>query len=127
MNATDVMARNAVTIGPDATVAEAAKLMMQHDVSALPVVDAHNQLVGVISEADLIRREEIGTQPDHPWWIEAMIPAATLAAEFAKSHGKRVNEVMSQEVITATEDTPLARIAGILERHRIKQVPIVRF
>jgi CBS domain-containing protein len=127
MNATDVMARNVVTIGPDATVAEAAKLMMQHDVSALPVVDAHNQLVGVISEADLIRREEIGTQPDHPWWIEAMIPAATLAAEFAKSHGKRVNEVMSQEVITATEDTPLARIAGILERHRIKQVPIVRF
>src|ERR1700755_519814 len=100
MNATDVMERNVVTIGPEATVVEAAKLMTQHDVSALPVVDAHGQLVGVISEADLIRREEIGTQADHSWWIEAMIPATTLAAEFAKSHGKRVDEVMSREVIT---------------------------
>jgi CBS-domain-containing membrane protein len=126
MNAMDVMARNVVTVGPDASVTEAAELMAKHDVSALPVVDTHNELVGIISEADLIRREEIGTQPDHPWWIEAMIPATTRAAEFAKSHGKRVNEVMSQEVITATEDTPLARIASILERHRIKRVPIVR-
>jgi CBS domain-containing protein len=123
MKAIDVMARNVVTV---ASVAAATELMAQHDVSALPVVDAHNQLVGITSEADLIRREEIGTQPNHPWWIEAIIPAATLAAEFAKSHGKRVNEVMSQEVITATEDTPLARIARILERHRIKRVPIVR-
>jgi CBS domain-containing protein len=125
MNAADVMTRNIATIGPEATVAEAAELMTQHDVSALPVVDAHKQLVGIISEADLIRREEIGTQINHTWWIEAMIPAATRAAEFAKSHGKRVNEVMSQEVITATEDTPLAKIAGILEHHRIKRVPIV--
>jgi CBS-domain-containing membrane protein len=126
MDAADVMTRDIVTIGPDATVAEAAQLMAKYDVSALPVVDAHNHLAGIVSEADLMQREEIGTPADHPWWTEAMIPAAMRAAEFAKSHGKRVNEVMSREVITATEDTPLARIAGILERHRIKRVPIVR-
>jgi CBS-domain-containing membrane protein len=125
MNATDVMTRNVVTVGPEATVAEAAELMAEHDVSALPVVDAHNQIVGIISEADLLQREEIGTQADHRWWTEAMIPATTRAAAFAKSHGKRVHEVMSREVIIATEDTPLAGIAGILERHRIKRVPIV--
>jgi CBS-domain-containing membrane protein len=126
MNAKDVMTRNVIAVGPEATVAEAAGLMVQHDVSALPVVEAHDRLVGIISEADLIRREEIGTQAGHPWWIEAMIPAATRAEEFAKSHGRRVSEVMSEDVITATEDTPLARIAAILERHRIKRVPIVR-
>jgi CBS domain-containing protein len=126
MNAIDVMARNVVTIRPEATVAEAAELMVKHDVSALPVVDAHNRLVGIISEADLIRREEIGTQAEHPGWTEAMVPAATRAAEFAKSHGKCVYEVMSRDVITATEDTPLGGIARILERHRIKRVPIVR-
>jgi CBS domain-containing protein len=126
MHAIDVMTRDLVTVRPDATVAEAAELMAKQDVSALPVVDAHNHLVGIISEADLLRREEIGTQTDRPLWIEAMIPAATRAAEFAKSHGKRVDEVMSREVITATEDAPLARIASILERHRIKRVPIVR-
>jgi CBS domain-containing protein len=126
MHARDVMTRDLVTVKPDATVAEAAELMAKHDVSALPVVDAHNHLVGILSEADLLRREEIGTQTDRPLWIESMIPAATRAAEFAKSHGKRVDEVMSSEVITATEDAPLARIASILERHRIKRVPIVR-
>ena len=125
MNATDVMTRNVVTIGPEATVAEAAELMAQYDVSALPVIDAHEQLVGIISEADLMRRDEIGTQADYRWWTEAMIPAATRAAEFTRSHGKYVNEVMSRKVITATEDTPLSAIAGILERYRIKRVPIL--
>jgi len=120
------MVRKIVTVGPDATVAEAAKLMADNDVSALPVIDDDGDLVGIISEADLLRREEIGTDVRHPWWVEAMTPAATLAAEFTKSHGKRVAEVMSENVITAAEDTPLAEIAAILERNRIKRVPITQ-
>jgi CBS domain-containing protein len=126
MNAADVMVRDVITIGPDASVAEAAKLMAENDVSALPVVDDRKQLIGIISEADLMRRAEIGTEIRHPWWIEAMIPATTLATEFTKSHGKRVEELMSPDVITATENTPLTEIATILERHRIKRVPVTR-
>jgi len=126
MKAIDVMVRNVVTIGPDASVAEAAKLIADNDVSALPVVDDAGHLVGIISEADLIRREEIGSSIHHPWWIEAITPAATLAAEFAKSHAKRVADVMSEHVLTATEETSLAEIAAILERNRIKRLPIVR-
>jgi CBS domain-containing protein len=126
MNAADVMMRDVITIGPDTNVTEAAKLMAQNDVSALPVVDGRKQLIGIISEADLMRRAEIGTEIRHPWWIEAMTPATSLAAEFTKSHGKRVEELMSQDVITVTEDTSLAEIATILERHRIKRVPVTR-
>jgi len=126
MNAMDVMVRDVVAIDPDAGVAEAAKLMTENDVSALPVVDPDGRLVGIISEADLMRREEVGTAVHHPWWVEAVTPAATLATEFTKSHGKRVAELMSTNLITATEDTPLADIAAILERNRIKRVPIVR-
>jgi len=126
MNAMDVMVRDVVAIDPDASVAEAAKLMTENDVSALPVVDPDGRLVGIISEADLMRREEVGTAVHHPWWVEAVTPAATLATEFTKSHGKRVAELMSTNLITATEDTPLADIAAILERNRIKRVPIVR-
>jgi CBS domain-containing protein len=126
MKAMDVMVHDVITIGPDASVAEAAKLIAQNDVSALPVVDDHGRLVGIISEGDLMNREEIGTEIHHPWWIEAVTPAAKLATEFAKSHGKRVEEVMSEDVITATEETPLVEIAAILERNRIKRVPIVR-
>jgi CBS domain-containing protein len=126
MKAIDVMVRDVITIGPDDSIADAAKLIADNDVSALPVVDDGGHLVGIISEGDLMSREEIGAAVHHPWWIEAVTPAATLAAEFAKSHGKRVEEVMSEDVITATEEATLAEIAAILERNRIKRVPIVR-
>src|SRR6516162_5734927 len=101
MRAMDVMVRDVITVGRKDAIADAAKLIAQNDVSALPVVDEEGQLVGIISESDLMNREEIGTDVHHPWWIEAVTPAATLAKEFAKSHGKRVKEVMSDNVITA--------------------------
>jgi CBS domain-containing protein len=126
MIASDVMVRDVKTVDPGTSVAKAARLMALNDLSALPVVDDHEQLVGIISEADLLRREEIGTEVHRPRWIEAMTPASTLAAEFAKSHGRRVKELMSVDVITALEDTPLAEIAAILERRRIKRIPITR-
>jgi CBS domain-containing protein len=75
-------------------------------------------------EADLMRREEISTVKQRPWWLEAMTPATILANEFAKSHGKRVAGLMSREAISASEDTPLAEIAALLERHQIKRMPI---
>lgn len=126
MNASDVMIRKVVTAGVDTPVAEVAKLMMLNDVSALPVVNADGHLVGMISESDLLHREEIGTEQHRSWWLEAVTPAATLAAEFAKSHGKRADDLMSKRLITATEETPLGEIATLLERNRIKRIPIVR-
>jgi CBS domain-containing protein len=126
MKALDVMVRNVVTVKPDDQVTEAIKLLAEHDVSALPVVDEGNNVVGIISEADLLRRQEIGTEKHRPWWLEAVTPASTLAGEFAKSHGQRVAEVMSTDIVSAAEDTPLGEIATMLERHRIKRVPVLR-
>ena len=113
MKALDVMVRDVVTVKPDDTVAEAVRLLAEHDVSALPVVDDEENVVGVISEADLVHREEIGTDKHRPWWLEAVTPASTLAEEFAKSHGRRVDEVMSTDVVSASEDTPLGEIATL--------------
>jgi CBS domain-containing protein len=126
MKALDVMVCDVVTVRPDDSVAEAVRLLAEHDVSALPVVDNDDNVVGVISEADLVHREELGTEKHRAWWLEAVTPASTLAGEFAKSHGRRVNEIMSTDVISAAEDTPLGEIATILERYRIKRVPILR-
>jgi CBS domain-containing protein len=126
MKALDVMVRDVVTAKPDTTVAEAVRLLADHDVSALPVVDDDDNVVGIISEADLLHREEIGTQKGRPRWLEAITPSSTLAGEFAKSHGLRVAEVMSTDIISAAEDTPVSEIATMLERHRIKRVPILR-
>lgn len=126
MKAVDVMVRNVITVKPDTVVADAARLMALNDISALPVVDGGGHLVGIISEADLLRREEIGTEIRHPWWIEAVTPATTLAAEFTRSHGKHVAELMSEHVVTVSEDTPLAEVAATLERNRIKRLPVLR-
>jgi len=126
MKAVDVMVRDVITVKPDDEVAKAVRLLADHDVSALPVVDDDANVVGIISEADLVHREEIGTERHRPWWLEAVTPYSTLAGEFAKSHGRRVEELMSTDVIFAAEDTPLGEIATLLERHRIKRVPILR-
>ena len=125
MRAIDVMVRNVVTVRPETEVAEAVKLLAEHDVSALPVVDKAGNLVGVLSEADLIHRAEIGTEKHRPWWLEAVTGASTLAEEFAKSHGKKVGEVMTDGVISVNEETPLSEIATLFERKRIKRVPVV--
>jgi CBS domain-containing protein len=126
MRAIDVMVRDIVTVHPDTDVADAVKLLSEHDISALPVVDESGNLIGMLSEADLIHRSEIGTEKHRPWWQEAVTGASTLAEEFAKSHGKKVGEVMTDGVITVTEDTPLSEIAALFERKRIKRVPVVK-
>ena len=100
MRAADVMVRDVVTVHPETDVAEAIKLLAEHDVSALPVLDDAGNLVGMLSEADLIQRVEIGTGKPRPWWQEAVSGASTLAADFAKSHGKKVDEVMAPSVIS---------------------------
>ena len=126
MKAYDIMVRNVITTRPQASVSEVAKLLVDNDISALPVVDGTGQVVGVISEADLMRREELGSEKTRHWWLETITSGATLAEEFAQSHGKRVEELMSSQVISATEDASLGEIASLLEKPRIKRVPILK-
>jgi len=126
MKAMDVMVRDVVTVKPDTNVGDAVKLLIEHDVSALPVVDEEGDVIGMISEADLVHREELDTEKHRPWWVEAVTPAADLAEDFAKSHGHKVEEIMSTEVISAGEETPLGEIANLLEKYRIKRLPILR-
>lgn len=125
MRAVDVMVRGVVTVHPETSISDAIGLLIQHDISALPVVDDEAKLVGVLSEADLIHRAELGTEKHRPWWMEAVTGAAALAEEFAKAHGQKVGDIMTTEVVSVGEDTPISDIATLLERHRIKRVPVV--
>jgi CBS domain-containing protein len=126
MRAIDVMVREVVTVRPDTDVADAVKLLAAHGVSALPVVDGEGNLLGILSEADLIHRAEIGTEKHRPWWLEAVTGASRLAEEFAKSHGKKVGEIMTSGAISVSEDTPLSEIAALFEQKQIKRVPVVK-
>lgn len=125
MNAADVMVTNVITVHPDASVKEIAEILLANRISALPVVDKGGSLVGIVSEADLIHRAEVGTERPSSWWLEFLAGKEALAQDFIKSHARRAADVMTRRVITVTADTPLPRIVSLLEKHRIKRVPVV--
>ncbi len=126
MLAREVMTSPVVTTTADSPITDIVDLMLAHHISALPVVDEEDRLVGIVSEGDLIQRDEIGTLPHRSWWLSALGTKAQLAEEFIKSHGTSASSVMTVEVATASPDTPLAEIAEILERKRVKRVPILQ-
>ena len=125
MNAANMMTSPVVTIGPEASVRDAAWTMLTNRISAVPVLDGQGRLIGILSEGDLLRRAETGTQRRRSWWGMLGLGSEQLAAEFVKSHGRKVADVMSRNVITAHEDTPAPEIARLMETHGIKRVPIV--
>jgi CBS domain-containing protein len=120
------MTREVITIEPDASIMEAARLMLQHKISGLPVVDASRNLVGIVTEGDFLRRSETGTQRRRPRWLEFIIGPGKLATEYTHESGRKVREVMTEEVHTLTEDTPLEQAVHLMERHRVKRLPVVR-
>lgn len=125
MRVGDVMTANVVCIGPQATVLEAARLLLGERISALPVVDAAGRLVGILSEGDLIHRAEIGSDKPANRWSAFFADGGRLARAFLKAHGRTVAEVMTKKVVTAGEHTSLAEVAALMDEHRVKRLPVV--
>jgi CBS-domain-containing membrane protein len=125
MKARDVMTPDVITVGPDATVLELAQLLLKHRISAVPVTGARGELIGIVSEGDLLRRAETGTERRRPWLLRVLTESETLAVDYVKSHGRKISDIMTRRVVTATPETSLAEIATLLEKNRIKRVPIV--
>jgi CBS domain-containing protein len=126
MKASDVMVTDVISVTPDMTTREVARILLERHISGVPVLDEGSRLVGVVSEGDLMRRAETGTERQRSWWLELFASDRTRAEEFVRAHAVKVADVMTTEVVTATEDTPLSTIATLLERYRIKRVPILR-
>jgi CBS domain-containing protein len=126
MLARDVMTPRVISIEADAAVMQAVRIMLQNRISGLPVVGPKGELVGMLTEGDFLRRREIGTERRRSRWLEFLIGPGRLADEYVRSSGRKVNDVMTPEPFTAGEDTPLDEIVKMMERHRIKRVPIVR-
>lgn len=126
MNAADIMTLGAATIRPDASIAQAAQLMLQYRISGLPVVDTAGILVGIVTESDLLRRAESGTEQRRPRWLEFLMGPDRLADEYVYAHSRRVEDVISRNVITVSPQTPVSDVVGQMERQFIKRVPVVR-
>jgi CBS domain-containing protein len=124
MNVADVMTRHVISVSPDATVEDAAKQMLERGISGLMVVDAKGELAGVVTEGDLLRRDELGTERHRPWWLRMLVSPGRQAADFTRTHGRRVRDVMTVDVLTVAAEAPLETVVETMEKHRIKRVPV---
>ena len=125
MNAGDVMTREVVTIGPDTPVLQIVQLLLSRGISGVPVIDEAGALLGVVSQGDLLRRVEIGTEKRRGGWRAFFIGTATLAEEYVRSHGTIARDIMTRDVISVSRDASLADIADLMEQKRIKRVPVL--
>jgi len=125
MNASDVMTREILSVRPDAMIAEAIRMMLDNRISGLPVIDESGRLVGILTEGDLLRRGETATERHRPRWLEILMGPGRLAEEYVRTHSRRIAEVMTREPVSVAPDTPLKEIVELMERHRIKRVPVL--
>src|SRR4051812_5476301 len=125
MKARDVMTWGAISVDTETPVVRAAQVMLQNRISGLPVVDANRDLVGVVTEGDFLRRGEIGTQRRRPRWLEFLIGPGRLANEYVRACGRKVGEIMTPNPHAISEDTSLENIVELMEKHRIKRLPVV--
>jgi CBS domain-containing protein len=126
MRAQDVMTSPPITVTPDTPVTEIAALLIERRISAVPVVDESGRAVGIVSEGDLLRRGEMGTERQRSQWLELLLDRGMQAADFSKAYGLFARDVMTREVISVSPDTDLGEIARLLEQRRIKRVPVVQ-
>lgn len=124
MYAAEVMATKVITVPPDALVHDVAYILLSNRISAVPVIGDDGKLMGIVSEGDLMRRAEAGTGRHRSWWLTLLAGRDIRAVDYVKEHSRKVTDVMTCDVITASPDTPLRDIATMLERNRIKRVPI---
>jgi len=126
MQVRDVMTRNVISVAPEQSVLEAARLMLDNRISGLPVLDAGGKLVGIVTEGDFLRRGELGTQRQRPKWLEFLIGPGRLADEYVHYSGRKVEEVMTPDPYTVTEDDALETVVELMERRHVKRLPVLR-
>lgn len=126
MKVSEVMSRNVVSAQPEMPVAEAIGLMLDRGISGLPVVEADGSVVGMLTEGDLLRRSETGTQKRRGRWLELLLGPGRLAGEYVRTHGRVVGELMTREVVAVAEDSPLDEVVALMEANRIKRLPVLR-
>jgi CBS-domain-containing membrane protein len=126
MKARDIMSKTVRTVTPTTPVQKIAKLLVSRRISAVPVVDKRRHVIGIVSESDLLRRAEMGTQVRRSRWADLFTDPSTRASEYIKSRGRLARDVMTRSVICATMSTDLSEIARLMEKFPIKRVPIVK-
>jgi CBS domain-containing protein len=126
MNVLHIMTPHAISVLPEDTIQHAIELMLNNRISGLPVIDKNQNLVGILSEGDFLRRTEIGTERRRNRWLSLLLGPGRLANEYVHSHSRKVQEIMTRDPVTISEYTPLEDVARLMEQHHIKRLPVMR-
>lgn len=125
MRARDIMTKTVRIADVTTPVHKIAQAMVRHRISAIPIVDRHRKVIGIVSEADLLRRVESGTDRRRPSWLAFLIDPRTRAKEYAKSRGRQARDVMTRTVISVKPNTDVAAVADLMEKSAVKRIPVV--
>jgi CBS domain-containing protein len=125
-NVADIMTRDVISVPPDMHVREVAETLVHNCISAVPVLNLEGRVVGIVSEGDLLRRSEVGTEFPRHWWSEIVGDAEAAAFRYIKSHGRQARHVMTPRPMTATEEMPVRELVALFEKHRVKRFPVIR-
>jgi CBS domain-containing protein len=125
MQVRDVMTPNLISVGEDATLLEALRTLVDRKVSALAVLDDKGAAVGVLSEGDLMRRAELGTQKRRPAWLEFILGGGRTAEDYLHSHGRRVGEIMTRGAFTVETYAEIAEAVDQMIAHKVKRLIVV--
>ncbi len=129
MIAAEIMTSPVVTVTPDTPASRIAKLLLENHVSAVPVVDAGGAPIGIVSEGDLLRRDDAGRAARRAWWLEMLAEGEPLSKEYVtqlRTRDQTAREIMSAPVVTVTESTDTVELARLFSSFRIKRVPVLR-
>ncbi len=125
MNVADLMTKNTVSVLPSTTVADATRIMLANRVSGLPVLDADGKLVGIVTEGDLLRRAELGTDGKEAGWLKVFLLPSSVAADYVVTHSRHVSGVMTHNPVFVTPETELTEVAQLMLHKRIKRLPVL--
>lgn len=124
MRTTDVMTRTVVSVRPDASIGDAARLMVTRQISGLPVIDEAGALVGIVTDRDLLRRDNIESRAARPVWLAFLLgPEPPAGAAWRE---RPVAEVMTVNPVTVDEEAPLETAVRLMEEHQFKRLPVMR-
>ncbi len=125
MNVAALMSTNIISVLPSTTLADAVRIMIANRISGLPVLENDGQLVGIITEGDLLRRTELESQGKQPSWLKVFLMPSVVAADYVATHGRRVAEVMTPNPISVSPETDLAEVARLMLQQHVKRLPVL--
>ncbi|MTI71499.1 MAG: CBS domain-containing protein [Firmicutes bacterium] len=128
MKAKDIMTRNVITVRADDTIENVTNLLLEHDISGVPVVDDEKKVIGIVSETDLIYKDKNIDIPAYFPFLGGYILLESMKKfekQLKKMAGYKVKDIMSEKVITINESKEIREVVNTMLNNNINRIPVV--